>query len=87
MLAVVSGGKGMSKERKKSRRGGTMDIEREAAYVIGLARERLARFVTLGPLVFFSTAGGDAGSLLRGLGPAVPHRGRRVHGCGLSGPA
>jgi hypothetical protein len=41
-------------------RRSTMDIEREGAYVIGRAQERIACFVTLGPLVFFSTPCGDA---------------------------
>jgi hypothetical protein len=49
--------------RKRKHTGGqklqqtwtTMDIKAEVAYVIDRAQEHVARFVTLGPLVFFST--------------------------------
>jgi hypothetical protein len=37
-----------------------MNIGREVDYIVGRARSGEARFVSLGPLVFFSTPGGDA---------------------------
>ncbi len=37
-----------------------MNIQKEAVYIIGWARQHEARTVTPGPLVFFSTETGDA---------------------------
>ena len=37
-----------------------MNIQEEVAYIVGRAQEREACFVSLGPLVFFSTWTGDA---------------------------
>jgi len=49
------------KRRREVRRGLVeMDLGQEAAYVVDLARRGEARLVRLGPLVFFSTQGGDA---------------------------
>jgi hypothetical protein len=49
------------KRGREVRRGVVeMDLAHEAAYVVGLARRGESRLVRLGPLVFFSTQGGDA---------------------------
>ena len=67
----------MSKRRKKrqgeklQRTWTKMNLTAEVAYIIGRAREHEARFVTLGPLVFFSTWTGDAWMLDPGDGFAL----------------
>lgn len=56
----------MAKKRKKKRpekiqqSWGPMNIQKEAAYIIGRAQQHEGRIVTLGSLVFFSTETGDA---------------------------
>jgi len=52
-------GKETGGERVQQRRS-AMNIKDEVAYIIGRAQKHEARFVSLGPLVFFSTESGDA---------------------------
>jgi hypothetical protein len=52
--------KGSRRTHSRRLTGQQMSVSGEVSYITGLANQRTARVVSLGPLVFFSTQSGDA---------------------------